>query len=325
MLVAIDMGSSTTRIAVGGKGLVLAEPTLLADCCNLPQALAVGQAARPMQGKVPEHMAIYSPVQAGHLASPGAAQMLLRNLLQRVGASSWRRPAVRLVIPSQATPVERQQLRNALQSQGLVSLHSVSLPVACAYGAFSSPTEGERLGVALLDIGSHVTEMSIVASDIVMRQHISWGSSDLDRELRECLNQEFELEVSAAVSERLKCSLGCFDPETQAGHEKLVGRERSTGLPVERELPTTPLAKALDNPLQKLVELTRRMLDQLPPLLAKDVLEKGIMLTGGGSLLRGLPAWLSQRLELPVTRAEDPQNCSVLGALKCPQHLCRDV
>ena len=278
-----------------------------------------------MLGKVPDHMAVYAPVQGGHLASPGAAQVFLRNLLQRAGTRSWRRPEVRLVMPSQATPVERQQLRNALLNQGVRNLQFVSLPVASAYGVHSSPVEEGKLGVAMLDIGSHVSEMSIVASDIVMRQHVAWGSSDLDRELRECLNQEFELEVSDRVSERLKWSLGCFDPDTQATQVQVVGRERTTGLPVEKELPSAPLCRALDSPLQKLVELARRMLDQLPPLLAKDVLERGIALTGGGAMLRGLPDWLKQRLSLPVVRADDPQNCSVLGALRCPAHLCREV
>ena len=250
--------------------------------------------------------------------------MFLKNLLARAGSRSWRRPEVRLVMPSQATPVERQQLRNALSNQGIRNLHCVSLPVASAYGVFSSPVEEGKLGVAMLDIGSHVSEMSIVASDIVLRQHIAWGSADLDRELRECLNQEFELEVSDRVSERLKWSLGCFDADTQVTQVPVIGRERTTGLPVQKELSSVPLSKALDGPLHKLVELARRMLDQLPPLLAKDVLERGIALTGGGAQLRGLPDWLRNKLELPVTRCDDPQNCSVLGALRVPAHLCRE-
>lgn len=344
MIIAIDMGTCMTRLAVGGKGLVCAEPTVVADCPAMPVAVAVGQGAVPMIGKLPAHMTLHRPIQSGHLAAPGAAQVLLGNLLRRAGLKGWSRPEVRWVMPSQATPVERSQFALALKSLGLGRISGVSMAVACAYGALESPTAEGRLGTAILDIGSHVSEFSLVATDIVIREHISWGSSDLDRELREYLNQEFELEVSESVSERLKQGVGVLlspsksdDPESveftsplvlpESVRNKIsfVGRDRSTGLPVERELDSSPLSHSLEGPLTTLVELCRRVLDHLPPLLAKDVLEKGLILTGGGSCLEGLPQWLSAKLQLPVERAQQAQHCGVLGALKAPRHLCKDL
>ncbi len=328
MIVAIDMGTCMTRIAVSGRGLVCFEPTMVADCPGMPVAVAVGQNAALMQGKLPGHMMLHHPIHSGHLAAPLAAQVLLSNLLKRAGLKSWSRPELRWVAPSQATPVERSHLMMALKTLGLGRLQSVSMPVACAYGALESPTQDGRLGAAILDIGSHVSEFSIVASDIVMREHIAWGSSDLDRELREYLNQEFELEISESVSERLKQNVGCQAPDQSgdflAKTPLFVARDRSTGLPVERQLDVGPLTQSLESPLQNLVELCRRVLDELPPLLARDVLEKGLMLTGGGSHLTGLPQWLSGKLQLPVHLASEAQNCGVLGALKVPAHLCKD-
>ena len=262
----------------------------------------------------------------------------------RVQPASRRWPCGAILLASQATPVERSQFALALKSLGLGRISGVSMAVACAYGALESPTAEGRLGTAILDIGSHVSEFSLVATDIVIREHISWGSSDLDRELREYLNQEFELEVSESVSERLKQGVGVLlspsksdDPESveftsplvlpESVRNKIsfVGRDRSTGLPVERELDSSPLSHSLEGPLTTLVELCRRVLDHLPPLLAKDVLEKGLILTGGGSCLEGLPQWLSAKLQLPVERAQQAQHCGVLGALKAPRHLCKDL
>lgn len=313
MLIALDVGSCQTRLATAGKNEVLCEPTLVANCRSLPLGVAVGQVAVPVLHRAPQRMPVFQPVVHGHLAAPGALQEQLRQMLRRHGVRSWSRPYARLVLPSVASPLERKQWAELLKEVGFLHTHIVQMPVAVAWGSVESGDPA----VAVVDVGSSTTEMALVAHDVVLRRSIGWGGDDLDQALQRCLYQEYGLEVSLATARTLKHGLSCWNEDWREGETVEVrGRQLSTGLPVYRDIDHEPLGRALLEPLGRLVELVRSVLDQMPPLLAENVLQQGLMLTGGGAYLQGLEPFLHSQVNLPIARAARAAECSVLGALR---------
>lgn len=320
MLIALDVGSYQTRMAVAGKGEVLCEPTLVANCWSLPQAVAVGQVAVPMLPRAPERIQVFQPVSQAHLASPGAVQEQLRQMMKRVGVRAWSRPVARLVLPSVASPLERKQWVELLKDIGFLRASIVQMPVAVAWGSTA-----EEPAVAVVDIGATTSEMALVAADVVLRRSIRWGGDDLEVALQRCLYQEHGLEVSQATARHLKHQLSCWCEDWREDNLEVRGRELSSGLPVYRDIPHASLGNALLEPLQRLIELIRSVLDQLPPLLAEAVLQQGLMLTGGGAYLQNLELYLKSQVDLPVQRSPRPIECAVLGALRVRPELALEA
>jgi rod shape-determining protein MreB len=323
MLFALDLGTSTTRIAQSGKGLVLSEPSLMADCGNLPVAIAVGQQVMPMLGKMPASVQLFHPLRNGHLAAPGATAVLLRNLFKRLGMKSWSRPRMRLVVPSQVTAVERAQLVQAIKEAGLTQVQLVAGPVACACA--SGVEVSQSKSAAIVDMSSSITEMSIVSKEIVFRRSLRLGGADFDEALRDALNQKAGVEVSLAVAEAAKREVGCEADFDDPEDFSVVGRERSSGLPRKCGVARKLAYECFEAPLLRLEELIRAVLDQLPPLVSKDIQAGGLVLTGGGALLHGLPEHLARTLDIQVRRVPDPLHCAVLGALEVPPELCEEA
>lgn len=323
MLIALDVGSHHTRLAQAGKDDVLCEPTLVANCTGLPLGVATGQVATPVLGRAPERVSVFQPVVQGHLAAPGALCEQLRQMMKRRGIRSWMRPSARLVLPSVATPLERKQWAELLKGLGFASTKIVQMPVAVAWGGNASEQSGPA--VAVVDVGSSVTEMALVAADVVLRRSIAWGGDDLELTLSRFLYQEHGLEVSRATARALKHALSCWHEDWREGETlEVKGRELSSGLPVYRDISAAALGAALSDPLERLVELTRAVLDEMPPLLAESVLQQGLLLTGGGSYLQGLDSFLHAKVELPVRRAPRAGDCAVLGALKIRPELAQE-
>lgn len=320
MLIALDVGSYQTRMAVAGKGEVLCEPTLVANCWSLPQAVAVGQVAVPMLARAPERIQVFQPVSQAHLASPGAVQEQLRQMMKRVGVRAWSRPVVRLVLPSVASPLERKQWVELLKDVGFLRASIVQMPVAVAWGSTTADP-----AVAVVDIGATTTEMALVAADVVLRRSIRWGGDDLEIALQRCLYREHGLEVSTATARHLKHQISCCSEDWREDCLEVRGRELSSGLPVYRDIPHASLGNAVLEPLQRLIELIRSVLDQLPPLLAEAVLEQGLMLTGGGAYLQSLELYLKSQVDLPVQRSPRPIECAVLGALRVRPELALEA
>lgn len=316
MLIALDVGSYQTRVAVAGKSEVLCEPSLVANCWSLPQAVAVGQVAVPIMQRAPERIQVFQPVSQAHLAAPGAVQEQLRQMLRRQGMRGWSRPSARLVLPSVASPLERKQWAELLKDLGFLSIRIVQMPVAVAWGS----TSGEP-AVAVVDIGATTSEMALVAADVVLRRSIRWGGDDLEIALQRCLYQEHGLEVSQATARLLKHQISCWADHWPDQSLEVRGRELSSGLPIYRDVPAASLGHALLEPLQRLIELIRSVLDQMPPLLAESVLQQGLMLTGGAAYLQGLEAYLKEQVDLPVQRSPRPIECGVLGALRIRSEL----
>lgn len=311
MLFALDVGSYQTRVAVAGKADILCEPTVVADCRSLPQAIAVGQVAVPVMQRAPDRVKVFQPVTQAHLASPGAVQEQLRQMLRRQGLRLWSRPVARLVLPSVASPLERKQWAELLKEVGFLRVSVVQMPVAVAWGS----SVGEP-AVAVVDIGATTSEMALVAADVVLRRCIRWGGDDLEQALQRCLYQEHGLEVSLNTARRLKHQVSCWEPDWREETLEVRGRQLSSGLPIYRDVPQSSLGRALLEPMQRLVELIRGVLDAMPPLMAEAVLQQGLTLSGGGAYLQGLEPYLKAQVDLPVQRAGRPIECAVMGALR---------
>jgi rod shape-determining protein MreB len=318
MLVALDVGSYQTRVAVAGKGEVLCEPTLVANCWSLPQSVAVGQVAVPILERAPERVQVFQPVSQAHLASPGAVREQLRQMLKKQ-LRIWARPVARLVLPSVASPLERKQWAELLKDLGFLRTHIVQMPVAIAWGSTTAEP-----AVAVVDIGATTTEMALVAADVVLRRSIRWGGNDLEAALQRCLYQEHGLEVSRATARSVKHQLSCWQEHWREDTVEVRGRQLSSGLPIYQDVSQASLGQALMEPLQRLVELVRSVLDQMPPLLAEAVLQQGLTLSGGGSYLQGLDVYLKEQVDLPVQRSPRPIECAVTGALRVPTELAME-
>lgn len=318
MLIALDVGSYQTRLMVANRGEVLCEPTLVANCHSLPQAIAVGEVAVPILHRAHQRIQVFQPVKQAHLASPGAVQEQLRQMLKRSRVRSWSRPVARLVLPSVASPLERKQWAEVLKDIGFLRVHIVQMPVAVAWG---SVEPGAEPAVAVVSLGSTTTEMALVAADVVLRRSLRWGGDDLDLALQRYLYQEQGLEVSLATARDLKHKVSCWSEDWREATLEVRGRQLSTGLPIYQDVAHRSLGEALLEPLGRLVELIRCVLDQMPPLLAESVLQQGLTLAGGGAYLQGLDLYLKQQVELPIGRAARPIESSVIGALRVRSEL----
>ena len=323
-LFSLDIGTQHTRIAQAGKGIVLCEPTLIADCGNLPIGLAVGADVTRMQGKLLAGMRLSQPFLDGHLASPGATTLLVRALLQRLRLRAWSRPSFRLVVPGQATALERAQLVHAVRAAGV---ERISLAVSSIASAHACGVEVSRTSsAAVIDIGASLTEMAIVSEQIVFRRGLRLGGSDFDEVMRDALNIQAGVEVSLTVARDVKERVGCSSADGDTSDVTVTGRSRACGgLPRHSPVARSLIYGCLEPPLQRLEELLRGVLDQLSPLVCKDIQRDGLFLAGGGALLGGLPEYLEHRLGVRFHRVPDPIHCAALGALALPPELCEEA
>jgi rod shape-determining protein MreB len=318
VLFALDIGTANIRVAQFGKGVVLLQPSLVADCHSLPLAVAFGHDVQPMLGRAPSSLHIYHPFQNGHLAAPGATTLLLHSLLKSLGLRLWPRPTLRLVVPGQATAVERTQLVQAVREAGFRKVSLVAAPIACAH---ASGIEVSRLkSVALVDIGASITEMAVVSEQIVHRRSLRLGGTDFDEALRDALSDQAGMEVSLQTARQLKETIG----SAAGGVAQVTGKERASGLPRTRSVDVSLLTDCFEPALQRLEELLRGVLDQLSPLICKDIQSDGLALAGGGALLAGLPEHLEKRLGVRVRLVPEPLSCAVLGALCVAADLCEE-
>jgi rod shape-determining protein MreB len=276
-----------------------------------------------MLGKMPATVQLFQPLRHGHLAAPDATAVLLRNLFKRLGLKSWSRPRLRLVVPSQVTAVERNRLVQSVKDAGVAHVSLVPGPVACAYA--SGVEVSRSKSAAILDMSSSITEMSIVSKEIVFRRSMPLGGSDFDVALRDALNQRAGVEVSMQMAEQAKKQVGCSGDFDDPDGFQVIGRERACGLPRRCTVARALAYECFAPPLLRLEELIRGVLDQLPPLVSKDIQAGGLVLTGGGSLLMGLAEHLERVLDVQVRRVSDPLHCAVLGALDVPQELCEEA
>lgn len=313
---AIDLGTANTLIHQQGRGVVLDEPSVVALAADSDEVLAAGRAAKEMLGRTPGALRAVRPLRAGVISEPDAAEAMLRWFTDRVGVSSVFRPRMVVCIPSDVTGVERRAVEEAALRVGARRVYLVEEPMVAAIGAGLPVTDTEASMV--VDIGGGSTDVAVIAlGGIVASRSTRVAGDALDDAIVDHVRRHLSLLLGERSAEHIKVEVGSAFPLAREVSTRVRGRDLVTGLPKTVDVGSAEIRRAIAAPVGQIVSLVRDVLDRCPPELAGDVLQRGITLTGGGALLRGIDARLRHELGVPVTVAETPLRAVVRGAGRC--------
>ena len=321
--IAVDLGTANTLVYVRGDGIVLDHPSVVAIDIRDGTVLSVGADAKRMIGRTPGHIQAIRPLEDGVIADFDVCEKMLRYFIQQVHSRRWAKPRMVICVPSGVTGVERRAVQEAAEHAGARSpAYIIEEPMAAAIGAglpIAEPT-----GSMVVDIGGGTTEVAMISlGGIVSNQSIRIAGNELDEAIIQHLKQEHGVAVGIRTAENIKMKLGAAYPlETELVAE-VNARDLATGLPRTVNFTTTEIREAMAFPLMAIIDAIKVTLDSTPPELAADVMERGIMLTGGGALLVGLVERLTEEIGMKVLMAPDPLNSVVLGAGKALEEIDR--
>jgi rod shape-determining protein MreB and related proteins len=313
---AIDLGTANTLVYQRQKGILFAEPTVLALNNQTGAVLAMGEEAWQMIGRTPGYIVAVRPLRSGAISDFEITEKLIRLILQRAGVSRFSRPRALVCVPSALTEVERRAVEEATLSAGARSCYLIEEPMAAAIGA-GLPVH-EPVGNLVVDIGGGTTEVALVSlGGIVTNTAVRVGGFDLDGAIQNYVRREYSIAIGERTAERIKMSIASAFPKTQEEKAELRGRDLPTGLPKNVLITSEELREAINDQVHSIVNAVVECLGTSPPDLVQDVLINGITLTGGGGLLSGLDMLLSQETEVPVHLTKQPLESVVLGAGRC--------
>ena len=318
---AIDLGTANTLVYARGRGIMLNEPSVVAVDTTTNSVVAVGAEAKRMIGRTPDHIRAVRPLQDGVIADYDVTSEMLRyfvrKVLRRRGALTG--PRIVVCVPSGITSVEQRAVSEAAYAAGARKVHTISEPMAAAIGA-GLPVN-QPSGSMVVDIGGGTTEVAILAlGGIVASTSVRVAGDALDTAIVDFVRSKFSLLVGDRTAEELKISVGSAFPTAGPKTAEIRGREVSTGLPRNVAISADELRKAMDPPIVRIVSAVRATLDRCPPELSGDLFTGGIVLTGGGALLRGMDARLQHELGVPVQVADRPLDSVVLGTATVVEH-----
>ncbi|MER5354239.1 rod shape-determining protein [Kitasatospora sp. NPDC059463] len=316
---AIDLGTANTLVYVRGKGIVLNEPSVVAVNTNTGGILAVGAEAKKMIGRTPGNIVAIRPLKDGVIADFEITERMLRYFILKVHRRRFlARPRVVVCVPSGITGVERRAVIEASLQAGCRQVHIIEEPMAAAIGA-GLPVH-EPTGNMVVDIGGGTTEVAVISlGGIVTAQSIRVAGDELDNAIVQHIKKEYSLLLGERSAEQIKMSIGsAFGLEGEKDeHAEIRGRDLVSGLPKTVVISAAEVREAIDEPVNSIIDAVKTTLDQCPPELAGDVMDRGIVLTGGGALLRGLDERLRRETGMPIHIAENPLDSVALGSGKC--------
>lgn len=316
---AIDLGTANTLVYVRGKGIVLNEPSVVAVNTNTGGILAVGAEAKKMIGRTPGNIVAIRPLKDGVIADFEITERMLRYFILKIHRRRYlARPRVVVCVPSGITGVERRAVIEASSQAGARQVHIIEEPMAAAIGA-GLPVH-EATGNMVVDIGGGTTEVAVISlGGIVTAQSIRVAGDELDNAIVQHIKKEYSLLLGERSAEQIKMSIGSafgLDGEKDE-HAEIRGRDLVSGLPKTVVISAAEVREAIDEPVNSIIDAVKTTLDQCPPELAGDVMDRGIVLTGGGALLRGLDERLRRETGMPIHIAENPLDSVALGSGKC--------
>ena len=318
---AIDLGTANTLVYVRGKGIVVNEPSVVAMTTvrGKMQVLAVGDDAKQMLGKTPGNIKAIRPMSDGVIADFEVAEEMIKHFIKKVNSGSGlASPQVVICVPSGATAVERRAIQESAEAAGARRVFLIEEPMAAAIGADLPVTE--PTGSMVVDIGGGTTEVAVLSlGSIVYARSVRVGGDKLDEAIISYVRRANNLLIGETSAERIKKHIGiAFPPEDGMGETMEVrGRDLVNGVPKELTLNQAQISEALTEPVSQIVEAVKVALEKTPPELAADIVDKGIVLTGGGALLTKMDFILQQATGLPVAVPEDPLTCVVRGTGRC--------
>ena len=313
---AIDLGTANTLVYVRGQGIVLNEPSVVAINTQTQRALAVGMEAKRMIGRTPSHIRAVRPLRDGVIADFDITEKMLRYFIQKVHRRKWARPRIVICVPSGITPVERRAVEEAAYHAGARRAYTIEEPMAAAIG--SGLPIHEPAGSMVVDIGGGTTEVAVISlGGIVVSRSIRVGGDELDEAIIDWVKKEYNLLLGERTAEQLKMAIGSAYPYADEPSAEVRGRDLVTGLPKTVVLSSPEIREAIEEPVAAFVDAVKYTLDKTPPELASDIIERGIVLTGGGALLRGLDERLAYETGMAMVTADRPLQSVVLGSGKC--------
>ncbi|MFN2526264.1 MAG: rod shape-determining protein [Actinomycetota bacterium] len=313
---AIDLGTANTLVYQKQRGILFAEPTVIALNKETGVVLAMGEQAWHMIGRTPGYIVAVRPLRSGAISDFEITEKLIRLILQRSGVSKFSRPRVLVCVPSALTEVERRAVEEATISAGARHCHLIEEPMAAAIGA-GLPIH-EPLGNLVVDVGGGTTEVALISmGGIVTNTAVRVGGFDLDAAIQNYVRREYTIAIGERTAERIKMSIGSAFPLAQEEKAEIRGRDLGTGLPKNVLISSEEIREAIAEPVRAIVSAVVECVGSSPPDLVQDVLSNGITLTGGGGMLAGLDLLLGQETDVPVQVTEQPLEAVVLGAGRC--------
>ncbi|MBO0803213.1 MAG: rod shape-determining protein [Nocardiopsaceae bacterium] len=314
---AVDLGTANTLVYVRGKGIVLNEPSVVALNTNNGQIVAVGVEAKRMIGRTPGNIVAVRPLKDGVIADFDVTERMLRYFIQKVHKRSrMAKPRIVVAVPSGITGVEQSAVKEAGHQAGARRVYIIEEPMAAAIGA-GLPVN-EPTGNMVVDIGGGTTEVAVISlGGIVTSQSIRIGGDEMDQAIITFGKKEHSLMLGERTAEEIKVALGSAFPAAEEPNAEIRGRDLVSGLPKTVVISCAEVRRALEEPLNLIVDAVKSTLDKCPPELAGDVMDRGIALTGGGAMLSGLDQLLREETGMPVHIGDSPLESVVLGTGKC--------
>ncbi len=311
---AVDLGTANTLVYVRGEGIVLNEPSVVAINTESGKPLAVGSDAKRMIGRTPSNIQAIRPLKDGVIADFEICERMMRHFIQRVHQRKWAKPRMVIAVPSGITGVEQRAVQEAAEYAGARKpAYIIEEPMAAAIGA------GLRIqdpaGNMIVDIGGGTTEVAVISlGGVVASQSVRVGGDELDDSVIQYVKKELSLALGERTAEEIKVQLGSAWPLEKELRAEIRGRDLVTGLPRTVVVGTPEIREAIAEPVTAICDAVKSTLDQTPPELAADIMERGIMLAGGGSMLKGLDQRLAEETGMPIHIADDPLNAVAIGA-----------
>jgi rod shape-determining protein MreB and related proteins len=321
---AIDLGTANTLVYVRGKGVVLREPSVVAvkrDGRGVTKVLAVGSEAKRMLGRTPGNIEAIRPMKDGVIADFEITEAMLRHFISKVHNSRRLvRPRIIICVPTGITQVEKRAVRESAESAGAREVYLIEEPMAAAIGANLPITEPTSNMV--VDIGGGTTEVAVISlSGVVYSKSVRVGGDKMDDAIMQHVKRKYNMLIGESTAEEVKKSIASAYPMEQEMTMEVKGRDLVTGIPQNIVITSEEIRKAISEQVDSIVQAVRIALEQTPPELAADIVDRGIVLTGGGGMLKGLDRLLREETSLPITVVDDPLSTVVLGSGKVLDHL----
>jgi rod shape-determining protein MreB len=313
--IAIDLGTANTLIYVKGKGVVLNEPSIVAFDKNSKRIIALGNKAKEMQGREHKEIRVTRPMRDGVIADFEIAEGMIRAFIKKVHAGVLSSRRVVMAVPSGVTEVEKRAVRDSAEHAGAKEVHLIAEPMSAAIGI--GIDVDAPVGNMIIDIGGGTTEIAVIAlSGIVNEESIRIAGDEMNYTIMQFFKRNHNILIGERTAEAIKCEVGSAVPLKEELTIQVKGRDLVGGIPKTTEVSSVEIRESLNESIVQIIEAVRQSLERTPPELSADILDRGVMLTGGGALLKGLDDRIRMETNLPVHVAEDPLTAVVMGAGK---------
>ena len=312
----IDLGTANVLVYVKGRGIVLREPSVVATNSDTGEIMAVGIDAKRMLGRTPANITAVRPLRNGVIADFDTTERMIRYFIRKVHArKSLLHPRIVISVPSACTEVERRAVRESAERAGAREVYVIEEPMAAAIGA-ELPVH-EPAGNMVVDIGGGTTEVAVISlGGMVLSKAIRIAGDDFDKAIAENFKEKENLIIGERTAEEAKFKIGSVYAGSESREMEIKGRDQVTGLPKTILISTDDIRESLNEPMKELIKVIKETLNQTPPELSADLVDRGIVLVGGGALLGGIDKLIRDETELPVHIVDEPMNCVVMGAGK---------